>query len=211
MWDNLGKEFSLVRKTNRLYIAAEFNSTLAYMFKNALICHQACVCGKSKALKDPKIVPFKITNCVDFINWGPCERSDHWGSLVVYLPTSGATWLCRHKATTGYYWKGLSGSKAWQAGGPGPWPSQYPGRSGHPSTQQHQTESLQGHVFTFNPPQNQQTGLLYTEILENRDSYLSLLIVKKTQRAGTPDFNSFVCIYFSTQWGCECITITNTA
>jgi hypothetical protein len=34
MWGNLSKEFSsLLSKINRPYIAAEFNLTLAYMFK----------------------------------------------------------------------------------------------------------------------------------------------------------------------------------
>lgn len=46
------------------------------MFRNALICHQECGYGKFMTLKDPKIVAFKMINCVDYINLRPTGRSD---------------------------------------------------------------------------------------------------------------------------------------
>lgn len=49
------------------------------MFKNALICHQECVCGKFMALKDPKIVPFKMIKCINYINLRPSRKISSLG------------------------------------------------------------------------------------------------------------------------------------
>lgn len=73
---------------------------------------QECVYRKLMALKDPKIVPFKMINCVDYINLRPTRKIRSLAVSSSLLAHCWGSWLCSCEATTGCYWKGFAGSEA---------------------------------------------------------------------------------------------------
>lgn len=79
--------------------------------------------GIFMALKDPKIEPFKMTNCFDYTNLRSTQKVKSLGII-----SGGVIHTCgrnvdsvEHETITGYYRKDLSESQAAETGKPGSW------------------------------------------------------------------------------------------